>query len=367
MQLHHHFTEIIEKFAPLGYQESYDNSGWQCGNKFDQTTGILITLDVTEEVIHEAIEKQCNLIIAHHPVLFPHVKRITADDWVGRLLLMAIQHKISIYSAHTNLDNVLEGVNMKLAQKLKLQDVKVLSPMGQALYKLAVFVPVENAEHVRQAIFNAGGGGIGNYSECSFNTNGTGTFKPLANSQPFLGQPGGARENVSEIKIEVIVPKTYLSTVVSAMKEAHPYEEVAYDIVPLNNTDHTKGAGMYGTLKEEMSINDFLGYVKSSLSLDTIKFTHAFNKTVKRVGVCGGSGSFLMQQAIRVKCDAFITSDIKYHQFFEVENKILIADIGHYESEQFTSEIFYDILKENFSNFAIYISKTNTNPIKYFS
>jgi len=367
MYIHQHFITAIEAFAPLKYQESYDNSGWQCGYKTDTTTGILLCLDVTEAVVEEAIERKCNLIIAHHPVIFPQIKKITNDQWIGRVLLKAIEHRISIYTAHTNLDNMKQGVNAKFAQKIGLNNLSILSPIKHDLVKYIVYVPLTHKEMVMQAVFEAGAGQIGEYAECSFSQEGKGTFKPSENTDPTIGQAGGPREEVAECKLEFICPQHLITSVIQAVKKAHPYEEVAYDLIRLENLHQEVGAGMVGELLQPMSQEDFFTHLQQALQVSALKYTHAHNKEIRKVAICGGSGSFLIQSALAQGCDAYVTSDIKYHQFFDAEDKMTLVDIGHYETEQYTSEIFYDILKDKFPNFVVCISKINTNPIKYFS
>lgn len=356
----------IECFAPLPYQEGYDNSGVQVGDTNREATGALLSLDVTEEVLEEAIAENCNLIIAHHPLIFSGLKRITGKNYVERVVLKAIKHDITIYAAHTNLDNVQAGVNRKIAEKLGLRHTRILAPVSGKLYKLFTYVPRADADRVKAALFAAGAGKIGEYSECSFVTEGTGTFRPSGNSNPVIGTAGGGREEVAELRLEVIVPEPHKRQVVQALKEHHPYEEVAYELIVLENENQTIGAGMVGQLEQPMPVAAFLPFLKQKMAAHCIRHTHPHRETIQRVAVCGGAGSFLLKDAIAAGADVFITGDYKYHQFFDAENKIMIADIGHYESEQFTIEIFSEILKEKFPNFALLFTKTNTNPVNYY-
>jgi dinuclear metal center YbgI/SA1388 family protein len=357
-------TNHIESIAPLAYQESYDNAGLIFGDPEMEIKSALICLDSTEEVLEEAIQLGCSLIIAHHPIVFSGLKKFNGKNYVERVIIKAIQNNIAIYVAHTNLDNVHNGVNSKIAEKLGLINPKVLVPQKSILKRLITFCPDDKAEEIRKALFEAGAGKIGDYDECSFNTNGTGTFRAGENADPYVGKPGEQHKE-KETKIEIILP-TYLETsIISALKKAHPYEEVAYDLIPLSNEHQLVGAGMITELEEEMDEMDFLKRVKTVMKADCLRYTHLKNKKVKKVAICGGSGSFLLQNAIRAGADVFVTSDFKYHQFFDAENHIVIADIGHYECEQYTSELFYDILKKKFSTFALHLSKINTNPINY--
>jgi len=354
----------IEKFAPLSYQESYDNAGLIVGNANEEVKGVLLCLDSIEETIDEAISKKCNLVIAHHPIVFSGLKSITGKNYIERTIVKAIKNDIAIYAAHTNLDNVKQGVNKKIADKIGLEKLNILSPKSNELKKLVCFVPKTHLNEVRTALFNSGCGEIGNYDQCSFNIEGTGTFRAGENTNPFVGNKGEMHQE-EEIRVESIFESYKQSKIISAMIAAHPYEEVAYDIYPLSNKNQEVGSGMVGELPKEMSETDFLQHLKQTFNAEGIRYTNLTNQPVKKVAVCGGSGSFLLPAAIQQGCDVFVTADFKYHQFFDAENKIVIADIGHYESEQFTVEIFDDIIKENFSTFATYFSETKTNPINY--
>lgn len=356
----------IEQYAPPIYQESYDNCGLQIGDSAAEATGALICLDITEAILDEALERNCNLIIAHHPLLFTGLKRITGRNYVERVVIKAIKNNLNLFAAHTSLDNMHNGVNAKIAEKLGLVQTSILAPKPSTLSKLYTYVPVSHAHTVRDALFAAGAGHIGNYSECSFNTPGTGTFKGNEATQPFIGTAGGERETAEEYKIEVLVPKHAERTIINALKAAHPYEEVAYELIPISNTNQNIGAGMVGNLLTPLPPLDFLALVKRIMNTGCIRHTALGNKAIERVALCGGAGSFLLPDAIKAKADIFITADYKYHQFFDAENQIIIADIGHYESEQFTSEIFESIIKKKYPNFAVLLSNLSTNPVKYF-
>lgn len=356
----------IEAFAPPVYQESYDNCGIQVGNANDEVTGLLLTLDVTEEVLDEALLRNCNMIVAHHPLIFSGLKRISGRNYVERIVRKAIKNDIVIYAAHTNMDNMLEGVNAKIAEKLGLINTSVLSAKTNTISKLYTYAPTNVAGKLRDALFAAGAGHIHQYRECSFNTLGTGTFRPTEGTNPAIGEAGGAREEVEEIKIEVIVEKHAESKVLRALVENHIYEEVAYELVQLPNNNQHIGSGMVGSLPLPMTEADFLAHLQKQMKTDCIRHTALSNKPIQKVAICGGSGSFLLKDAIAAGADIFITGDFKYHQFFDAEGKIIIADIGHYESEQFTPEIFETILKKKMPTFAILLSNINTNPVKYY-
>ncbi len=357
-------TDALERFAPLSLQESYDNSGLIIGNKEMDITGALICLDSTEEVLEEAINTGCNLVIAHHPIVFSGLKKINGTGYVERVVIKAIKNDIAIYAAHTNLDNIKEGVNAMICDKLGLIETRVLSPIKNNLKKLVTYCPVENADYVRQSLFLAGAGTIGKYDECSFNTNGYGTFRAGNGSNPYIGNVG-EQHREEEVKIETIFPVYLQSKVINALKESHPYEEVAYDIYPIDTINPKTGAGMIGKLAEPMDQVAFLNLLKASMMTGCIRHTKTLRKMIETVAVCGGAGSFLLKDAINQGADIFITGDFKYHEFFDADGRIIIADIGHYESEQFTKELVHSILITNFPTFAARISKLNTNPINY--
>jgi dinuclear metal center YbgI/SA1388 family protein len=357
--------KVLEDFAPLTYQEDYDNCGLLTGNPQQETKGALLTLDCTEEIIEEAIQNKCNLVIAHHPIIFSGLKKITGNNYIERTIIKAIQNNIAIYACHTNLDNVKQGVNHKIAEKLGLENLRILAPKNQLLKKIVTFVPASHHQIVRDSIFKAGGGNIGNYDQCSFNIEGSGTFRGNDFSNPFVGK-ANELSTEKEIRVETIFESHRQTKVISALLNSHPYEEVAYDIYSLDNSHAYIGSGMIGDLKEPLNEIDFLNHVKKTFKVPTLKHTKMLRKEVKTVAICGGSGRFLLKNAIRSGADAYVTSDFKYHEYFDAENKLLLVDTGHYESEQFTPEIFYDIIQKKFTTFAIHLSKINTNPINYF-
>lgn len=360
------FIHALEQWAPPSLQENYDNSGLITGNHSWECKGILICLDATEEVINEARSHGCNLVIAHHPIIFKGLKKITGKTYVERAVIAAIKYDIAIYALHTNLDNIINGVNTTMAQKLGLINCTILHSKPAQLKKLFTFVPGEHAETVRQGIFDAGGGHIGNYSETSFNTSGTGTFKAGENAHPFVGAIG-TRHDEPEIKVEVIFPAWLEWNILKALKQAHPYEEVAYDIVSLDNELQSVGSGILGELTGAVAETDFLQILKEKFGLKLIRHTSFTGKAIQKVAVCGGSGSFLTAKALSAGADAYVTADIKYHEFFDAEGKMLLADIGHWESEQFTIDLIHDFLKEKFPTFAVLKTGVKTNPVEYFS
>ena len=357
-------TSFLESWAPRALQESYDNSGLIIGDENEEASGALITLDVTEAVIDEAIASRCNMIIAHHPLIFSGVKRIGTSHWMDRCIRKAIKHDINIYAIHTNLDNVLSGVNAKITNKIGLINTRILNPKGDTLLKLTVFVPTENKVDLLKGLFQAGAGEVGNYDHCSFQLTGEGTFRPNEDANPTIGA-SGKDEVVQETRIEVILPSYLKSRVLSAMRSNHPYEEVAYYLSSLENVNQEVGSGMIGDLKQNQSAIDFLTHLKESMNLKVIKHTDLVKDKIAKVAVCGGSGRFLLETAIAAEADIFISADFKYHDFFEANGQIIIADIGHYESEVFTKELIYEKLTKNFAKFAFRLSEVDTNPIKY--
>ena len=356
---------VIEKFAPRALQEDYDNSGLNIGDTEEAATGCLVCLDVTEEVLAEAMSLNVNFIISHHPVIFDKLSRITGQSTAEKIVMKAIRQGIAIYALHTNLDNLHSGVSRILGRKIGLNDMKVLRTSKGLLRKLVTFCPREQAGKVREAIFTAGAGHIGKYDQCSFNTEGTGSFRGNESTNPFVGESGQLHYE-PETRIETIFPFYLEKEIVRALLEAHPYEEVAYDIYKLENDFDKVGMGMIGMLEQEMSEIEFLQHLKVSLGTGCIRHSELLGKKVRRVAVCGGSGSFLIQDAIRNRADFFVTADLKYHQFQQAASEIVLADVGHYESEQFTCELVSEHLKKNFPKFAVLISETPVNPVNYF-
>lgn len=355
----------LEDLAPRSSQESYDNSGLLVGDKKKEITSVLVCLDCTEDVVQEAIQRGCNLIIAHHPVIFKGLKTLTGGNYVERTIISCIKNDIALYAIHTNLDHYWKGVNFEIGTQLGLKNLKILAPKNSVLFKLSVFVPKENSSEVNRAVFDAGAGKIGNYENCHFQTEGIGTFKPVDGAMPFSGAIDELSE-VQELKLEYLVSSHKLKNVIAAMKDAHPYEEVAHDIVPLANENQTEGAGMIGELEVEMDEVEFLSQLKQNFKCGAIRHTDLLGKKIRKVAFCGGSGSFLLAKALAEKADVYVSGDFKYHEFFDADKQILIADIGHFESEQFTTNLIADILKRKFTTFAVHLTGINTNPINYF-
>ncbi len=357
-------TDHLEAVAPLKYQESYDNSGLIIGNSQSTLNGALITLDVTEAVIDEAISKGYNLIVAHHPLIFKGIKKINEHHWIDRCIVKAIKHNICIYAIHTNLDNILKGVNKAFADRIGLVNTSILSPKNTTLLKLVTFVPKSQKQQVLNALFESGAGSIGNYDNCSFQVDGKGSFKPSQNSNPTIGK-ADILEEVAETRLEVILPIHLEGAIIHTLKKAHPYEEVAYFMSAINNEHQDIGAGMIGDLPNPVKTDEFLLSLKKNMNTKYVRHTNITKSMISKVAICGGSGSFLLDAAMRRRADVFITGDFKYHEFFEADEKIIIADIGHYESEQFTKGLLYDILSKKFANIALRLSEVETNPIKY--
>ena len=354
----------LDSAIPLSFQESYDNSGLQTGSPEYEISAALVTLDITEDVILEAVHSGCNFIVSHHPLIFGGLKSITGKTITERILLSAIKKDIAIYSAHTNLDVLSDGVSRKMAEKLFLQNITLLAPLKNRLLKLVTFIPDSHLNKVREALFSAGAGITGNYDNCGFGAQGKGSFRGNENSKPFTGEKGKIHfEN--ETRFETVMFSHLKDGVVSALLASHPYEEVAYDIYSLENENIQVGMGCLGEIPEAMAERNFLKFVSTVFSAKGVRFSNLTGKMVKKVALCGGSGSVLLKEAMESGADAFVTADIKYHSFFDADNKILIADIGHYESEKFATEILYDLIIKKFPKFAVRFSKVNTNPINY--
>ncbi len=357
-------TSFLDRVAPSSLQESYDNAGLIVGDYNATVTGIVVCLDSVEQTVEEAIRVGANLIVAHHPIVFKGLKRFNGSDYVQRTVIKAIQNNIAIYATHTNLDSVENGVSWKIAKKLGVRNLKVLSPKGGRLMKLETFVPGKDAETVMEAMFKAGAGSIGKYSECSFVTEGKGTFLANAGANPHVGEIG-KRHQEQEIKVEVVFSVDDQSAVISVLLDTHPYESVAYFLFKLENEHPTQGLGVVGEIDQEQETLEFLSKIKEVMKAGVVRYTKPVKSMVKRIAICGGSGSFLLSAAKKAHADIFLTSDFKYHEFFDSENQLVIADIGHFESEQYTSELLYEILSQKFSTFAVRISAINTNPVNY--
>lgn len=357
-------VSALEKFAPLPLQDGFDNAGLQIGLTEAEVTGALLCLDVTEAVIDEAVTLGYNLIVSHHPLIFKGYKSITGKDYVERCILKAIKNDIVIYSAHTNLDNAQGGVNYKIAEKIGLKNVRILSEKEDSLLKLVTFVPTEYADKVRAALFDAGCGHIGNYDSCSYNLEGEGTFRALQGTNPFCGEIGELHSE-KEVRIETILPAFKKKVALQALMAVHPYEEPAFDFYPVKNAWKQAGSGVVGELETPETELEFLKRIKKIFEVGCVKHNKLSGRLIEKVALCGGAGAFLLPQAIASGADVFLTGEIRYHDYFGHENDILMAEIGHYESEQYTKEIFYSIIRDLFPNVELQLSKVNTNPIKY--
>ncbi len=359
------FIKEFEQIIPARQAEDFDNVGLLCGNPEREISGVLIAHDALESVVDEAIEKNFNLILCFHPIIFSGLKSITGKNYVERAVLKALENKIAIYAIHTAFDNDYFGVNYKICEVLGLKNQNILMPKQNQLKKLEVYVPVDSAEELKNALFEAGAGNIGFYDECSFSINGKGTFRPLEGSNPVTGTHN-ERENANEVLLSVIFEDYKKHQILFAMKQNHPYEEVAYQLISLENENQYIGLGRFGDLETEMDEIDFLKFLKEKFHLNVIRHNNLTQKKIKRVGVLGGSGASGIKAALSTKCDAYLTGDVKYHDFFSVEDKMLICDIGHFESEQFVTQQLFEILSEKFTTFAIAKTTQKTNPVNYF-
>ncbi len=357
--------KILAGEAPISLQDSYDNAGLIVGHPEQTVRGVLVSIDVTEEVVKEAIDKGCDLIVSHHPLIFKGLKSLVPSGPVERTLLLAIMNNIAIASAHTNLDNVAEGVNGKIAAKLRLNHLQVLVPKTGVFRKIVVYCPLSHAEQVREAMFAAGAGQIGNYDNCSFNSEGFGTFRAGKDADPFVGSVNQLHQE-PEVRIESIVPSFRLQAVVNQMLSVHPYEEVAYDLFPVENNSKQIGSGLIGYLDKPLDEAAFLDLVQTTFGTPCLRHTAFTTKPIHKVAVCGGSGAFLLKEAVRLGADAFVTADVKYHDFFEADRRLLYIDAGHFETEQFTKELICDIIQKKIPTFAPSISEVKTNPVQYY-
>ncbi len=357
-------TNYIEKIAPLSYAEDFDNVGLLVGNYATEITNVLVTLDTLEETVHEAIKNNCNLIVSFHPIIFSGLKKLNGNSYVERVVLKAIKNNIAIYATHTALDNSKNGVSAKMCEILGLQNTKILIPKKGIIKKLTTFVPLEKATALRNALFTAGAGNIGNYDQCSFSIDGEGTFRGNENSNPVIGKKGKLHTE-KETRISVLFESKNEAKILESLQKNHPYEEVAYELITTENVHQNIGMGMVGQLTEEMDETAFLIFLKKTMKTACVRHSNFINKKIKTIAVLGGSGSFAIQNAKRAGADAYVSADFKYHDFFKAENSILLTDIGHYESEQFTKNLLVDYLTKKFTNFAVILSEKSTNPIYY--
>ena len=357
-------VDALEMFAPLPLQDGFDNAGLQVGLTEAEVTGVLLCLDVTEKVVDEAVASGCNLIVSHHPLIFSPLKRITGATYVERCIIKALSNGVAIYSAHTNIDNAPGGVNYRIAEKLGLQNLKILVPKENALLKLSVYVPVASADAVREALFAAGCGHIGNYDSCSYNAEGFGTFKAGEGAQPFCGTVGVLHKE-NEVRIDTILPAYIKNRVIKALLAAHPYEEPAYDIYPLLNSWEAAGSGVVGELPEAADERDFLLKIKNTFAAGCVRHTSLVGKKVKKVALCGGAGASFAGAALAAGADLYLTGEARYHDLFSYDGKMLVAFIGHYESEQFTMEIFKEIISAAHPDIKVKTTEVNTNPVQY--
>ncbi len=359
------FITALEELSPDYYAEDFDNTGLLIGEKNMEVSGVLITLDTLEPIVDEAIKKNLNLIISFHPIVFSGLKKLNNSTYVERVVHKAIKHDIAIYAMHTALDNTSNGVNGMICQKLGLKRRSVLIPKPNTIKKLTTYVPVANAEEVRTALFKAGGGSIGNYDLCSFNIEGEGTFKGNENSNPKIGKRG-ITQFEKEIQINMTYSAHLQTKVLNALFESHPYEEVAYELETLENNDQDRGIGMVGELETPLGATEILSYIKEVFKTKVIRHSELNDKPIQRIAVLGGSGAFAIDKAKAAKADLYITADLKYHDFYKADNQIILADIGHYESEQYTKDLIHAFLTKKFPNFALVLSNINTNPIQYY-
>ena len=358
-------TALLEEQAPLSFAEDFDNVGLLVGDPAMKVTGILVTLDTLEQVVDEAVAKKCNLIVSFDPILFKGLKRITGATYVERTILKAIQNGVAIYRMHTALDNIKAGVNGKICEVLGLKNTRILIPKTGTIKKLLTYVPLASKDFLLEKLFEAGAGHLGHYSHCSFTSEGTGSFLPRKGANPAVGTQGNLQLE-PEVQVHITFTRDREKAVLRALFSHHPYEEVAYEITTLENPYDHLGMGMVGELPEPMDPKQFLQRVRYRFHCGCIRHTDLPQTPFRRVAVLGGSGAFAIGAAKAAGADILVTADVKYHQFYQAEGKLVIADIGHYETEQFTKNLIAEYLSEKIPNFAISLSETKTNPINYF-
>jgi dinuclear metal center YbgI/SA1388 family protein len=354
----------LELLAPPHYQEEFDNTGLLTGDTKTNVTGVLITLDCLENVVDEAIEKKCNLIVSFHPIIFTGLKHLQPLDYVRRAVVKAIKNDIAIYAIHTALDVAHGGVSYRMAQEMGLENVTTLIPKKQIIKKIITYVPITDVEKVKEALFTAGAGNLGNYSECSFTITGQGTFKGDENSNPVIGEQL-KRETLEEKQLSMSFLPHLEKAVVAALMHSHPYEEVSYELSTLENAYQNIGMGVIGSFSMPLDQADFLIKTKSVFKTNMVKHSLSQKQKIKKVALLGGSGAFAIKNALQAGADAYITADLKYHDFFQAKD-LLLCDVGHYESEQFTKNLLHEYLTKKFSNFAILCAQAQTNPVNYF-
>jgi len=357
----------IHAWAPKESALSYDNVGLQIGRHDAPVVKGLVALDLTPQIVQEAIDQGANLIVTHHPVIFKSLSHITDTSLVSSMALTLAEHRIALIAAHTNLDAARGGVSFHLAKTLGLGSIDFLEGMEDIVRKITVFVPLEHAEAVRAAAHEAGGGQIGAYSDCSFSVGGTGQFRPGSSASPFIGSTDGPVERLNEVRIEMVVEDWKVNKVLSAIKKSHPYEEVAYDVVTLSQASRNVGIGAVGNLPAPIKLAQFLSNSALALSTKALRYAGDLDKTISRVAVCGGSGGDFIPSAIRSGADAFVTGDLSYHRFFDVldvhgEAKMALIDAGHYETEQGTEDLLLDHLRRSFDSIKWSKTKFRSSP-----
>lgn len=356
---------FMEEFAPTFLAEDWDNVGLLVGSRSQEVRRVLVCLEVSAKVVEEAVSKKIDLILSHHPMIFKGLKRIVADDFSGGLLYKLIRNNIGVYSAHTNLDVTDHGINEHLADIMGLKNAKNLNPyQSEDLYKVVVFVPERDVDRVREAMCSAGAGWLGNYSDCTFMTKGTGTFKPLEGTHPYIGTQG-TLEKVDEYRLETVVPKSRMGCVISAMLKAHPYEEVAYDTYLLKLKGKEYGLGKYGSLEVPMSFDAFVRHVKNKLNISTVRLIGQPPKEVQTAAVFCGAFDDNFSAVVRNRIDVLIAGDVKHHTAFDMAAAgICVIDAGHFATERIMVPHLTEILSKKFPELEVIASEVEEDPIK---
>lgn len=355
----------LEQWVPFVWQENYDNAGLILGDPNQQIRKALVCFDVTPEVVDEAVRNEADLILSHHPAIFKGIKRINPASRLGYMLKQSLCHDIAWCALHTNLDNTLSGVNSWLCEHLGLQEVRPLVPLQGIYGKLQVYVPEAYAEKLRQALAEAGCGAGTKYDTCSYTSRGEGRFRAGSQAHPFTGRIGELHCE-AECKIECLYPLHKTRQVLDVLRTNHPYEEPAFDLLPLQNEAVEQGAGAIGILPETMQERELLDKLKELTGVHCIRHSGFQGRRIKKIALCGGSGGSFIANACGQKADVYITGDLKYHDFTDTEPGTWLVDIGHFESEKFAMELIFRFIRKNFPNFAVSISEQAKNPVSFY-
>lgn len=364
----------LSQLAPAMLKMDYDNVGLQVGDSSSKVKKILVSLNITSEVAEEAVKKKCDLIVSHHPLIFRPLKNIRAGEGNSDIIIKLVRNNISYIACHTNFDSVKQGVSFLLAEKIGLKNPKVLVTSKEIRkssyienYKLTVYVPKTHLFLLKKALAEAGAATIGEYDFCYFEQEGTGSFRPGIKATPHIGEKEKLSE-ITEIKLETIVPVRTVSSVIKALLQTHPYEEPAYDLYKLENDFQNYGLGAIGDLEKEVSMNEFLKIVTNKLKIDNVRFSRPENsKRIKRVAVMGGSGGDMWRKALSQGADAYLTAECDHHTFLDAKGKLFIVEATHQATEQFAVQGLTNYIKSKYANLEVVTSQEDCDPILYYN